>query len=123
MLGGYFPYVRAGRTRVKEPAVNFCEQVACAGAGEIVVVSMDRDGTFSGYDLDLLKQITDKVRIPVVSCGGAATTEDFYLSVSRGGCSAVAAGSMFAFQNGNRDSVLINYPDQPTLTKELYSRI
>jgi cyclase len=123
ILGGYFPYVRSGQTRVKESAVSFCERLEKAGAGEIIVVSIERDGTFSGYDIDFLSQVTSRVAVPVVACGGAASIEDFYLAVTRGGCSATAAGSMFAFRNGNRDSVLINYPDQTALIQEFYARI
>lgn len=123
LLGGYFPYIRSGQVRVKKPVVSFCEQLEMAGAGEIVVVSIDRDGMFSGYDIDLLSRITSKINIPVVACGGAATFEDFYRAITDGGCSATAAGSMFAFQNGNRDSVLINYPDQSTLAEKFYGRI
>jgi cyclase len=84
-----------------------------AGAGEIFLTSIDRDGTFDGYDLDLIGSVARAVGIPVVACGGAARPSDFVAAV-KAGASAVAAGSMFVFV-GPRRAVLISYPRQEDL--------
>lgn len=83
-----------------------CEELGC---GEIVVTFVDRDGTMTGYDLDLLAQIAGAVRVPVIPLGGAGTVEHLKQGI-RAGASAVAAGSMFVYY-GPRRAVLINYPD------------
>ncbi len=98
--------------------VAFCRQVEQCGAGELVVNSIDRDGTMSGYDLDLLHQITSAVTIPVVAMGGAGTLTDFRDAVERGGASAVAAGNLFVFFGKHR-AVLINYPARAKLESVL----
>lgn len=82
-----------------------------AGAGEIFINSIDLDGTMSGYDVELIRLISDAVKIPVIACGGAGTLEDFAKAIKIGHASAVAAGSMFVF-HGPRRAVLINYPEQ-----------
>ncbi len=79
------------------------------GAGEIIIQSMDRDGTMQGYDLDLVRRVADAVTIPVVALGGAGTVADLVRAHAEGHATAVAAGSLFVFQ-GPRRGVLINYP-------------
>ena len=90
-----------------------------AGAGEIFLNAIDRDGTYSGYDLELLKQLSEAVSVPVIACGGAGKIEDFALAV-KSGASAVAAGSMFVFQRPHQ-AVLISYPSQKELQEKLFS--
>ena len=80
------------------------------GAGEILINSIDMDGTMTGFDLELIKLISGSVKIPVIGCGGAGTLADLNKAITIGGASAVAAGSMFVFQ-GPRRAVLINYPE------------
>ena len=79
------------------------------GAGEILIQSVDRDGTWSGYDIELTRQISNAVSIPVIACGGAGGIEDFNSVVQVGNASAVAAGSLFVFQKKGK-GVLINFP-------------
>ena len=86
------------------------------GAGEILLTSIDRDGTFEGYDIELVKQVTSKVKIPVIVCGGAGKIEDFGEAVKKGGASAVAAGSMVVYQGKHR-AVLINFPSREELDR------
>ena len=81
------------------------------GAGEIILQSVVRDGTREGYDLPLVKAISEAVKIPVIALGGADTLKDFKKAISVG-ASAVAAGSMFVYHNGG---ILINYPDKKAL--------
>lgn len=67
------------------------------GAGEILITSIDRDGSMIGYDLELVREIVDAVNVPVIASGGAGTYQDLVDAVKMGGAAAVAAGSMFHF--------------------------
>jgi imidazole glycerol-phosphate synthase subunit HisF len=78
------------------------------GAGEIVLQSIDRDGGFCGYDIELVKMVASAVGIPVVAAGGAASVQDLWRVQYEGGASAAAAGSMFVF-HGPHKAVLITY--------------
>lgn len=98
------------------------QAAVAAGAGEIIVYSVDRDGTFSGYDIDLLKSVSSAVDVPVVACGGARNIGDMLAAISEGHCSAVAAGSMFVYQSERR-GVLISYPSQDALDANLFGRL
>ena len=89
--------------------VSFAVELATMGAGEILLNSVDRDGTFEGYDIDLIKSVSGVVNIPVIACGGAGKVGDFARAVKEGGASAVAAGSMMVF-HGKHKAVLISYP-------------
>ena len=116
-FGRYELYSHGGKR--KRP-VSLDEHLAALrrlNVGEVIVNSMDRDGTMSGYDLALLRHVTARVEAPVVACGGAATVEDFRQAVDAG-ASAVAAGSMFVFRGKHR-AVLISYPERKLLTQLL----
>jgi cyclase len=78
------------------------------GVGEIIINSIDQDGTMAGYDLQLIKSISESVKIPVVALGGASSLDDLKFA-KQNGASAVAAGSLFVFQKAHR-AVLITYP-------------
>lgn len=88
-----------------EAAARFCE----AGAGEIVVNSVDRDGTLAGYDIDLAKKMCDSLSVPLTMLGGAGALEDITRLFSEVGLVGAAAGSLFVFK-GKYKAVLINYP-------------
>ena len=77
----------------KTAAMRFADE----GAGEILLTSIDRDGTMKGYDLELVKAVTDAVNIPVIASGGAGNYQHMYEAVTEGGASAVAAASVFHF--------------------------
>jgi cyclase len=97
-------------------------QVTAAGAGEIIAYSIDRDGTWQGYDLGMLSAISSATDVPVVACGGAACVDDFRRAIVEAGCAAVAAGSLFVYQAKDR-GVLINYPTPEKLHTELFECI
>lgn len=82
--------------------------LALAGAGEIFLNSVDRDGAQQGYDLKLIAKVAQAVSIPLIACGGAGSTSDL-VAAAAAGASAVAAGSLFVFQGRHR-AVLISYP-------------
>ena len=113
-LGKYHCYTHSGTKNTRLNPIDLAKKVESNGAGEIFVNSIDRDGTMTGYDLDLIKMISDNVNIPVVASGGAGHLLDFQKAVDRGGATAVAAGSLFIFQ-GPHKAVLINYPSQDEL--------
>ena len=104
----------AGQNRSKYTPLNFARLMEEMGAGEIVLNSIDRDGTLSGYDLDLLSEITAAVSIPVIALGGAGNIQHFEQAIAKSRVSAVAAGSMFVFK-GVHKAVLINYPSVSSL--------
>lgn len=108
LLGKYEVFTHGGKKNIKLDPVRYAQLVEELGAGEILLNSIDRDGTMLGYDVDLLKRVCTSVNIPVVACGGAGKIEDFVDAVERGSASAVAAGSLFVFQGKHR-AVLISY--------------
>ncbi len=116
--GKYQVFTHSGTINAKKAPVEFAQEVEAAGAGEILLNSINCDGTMEGYDLRLLQHVTDIVNIPVVAIGGAGTLQHFQDAVERGGVSAVAAGSMFVFHGPHR-AVLINYPTQEELKQYL----
>jgi cyclase len=87
--------VKGGREATDLDAVAWAVRAADLGAGELLVTSMDRDGTRSGYDTDLLHAITSRVRVPVIASGGAAGPADLVAAVRAGGADAVLAASIF----------------------------
>jgi len=106
----------AGQKKSKYSPLEFAMLMEEMGAGEIVLNSIDRDGTMSGYDLETLSKVTEKVSVPVIALGGAGTLEHFEQAISQSKVSAIAAGSMFVFQ-GIHKAVLINYPSVSSLGK------
>ena len=119
-LGKYKVFTENGSVNTDQDPVQFAKKCEALGAGEILLNSIDRDGTYKGYDTELLKAVSSSVTIPVVVCGGASDIQDFRKAVTEGGASAVSAGSMFVFQRPH-NAVLISYPSQQALKEELYS--
>ncbi|NVB78321.1 MAG: imidazole glycerol phosphate synthase subunit HisF [Kofleriaceae bacterium] len=116
-LGRYAVVSHGGDKKQSTDVVHWAKTVERAGAGEILLNSVDRDGTRSGYDLELVRLVTSAVRIPVIACGGAGKVEHFAQAIASG-ASAVAAGSLFVFHGPHR-AVLITYPERTELTKWL----
>lgn len=114
LFGRYEVYAASGSRSTRRDPVDFARQMEEMGAGEILLNSIDLDGTMQGYDIELISRVSSAVGVPVVACGGAATSADFRAAVERGGASAVAAGSMFVYQGRHR-AVLISYPDEHEL--------
>ena len=116
LLGKYEIMVEAGKRKSGLEPVTFAKQMEEAGAGEILLNSIDRDGTMQGYDIELIRRVTSAVSIPVIACGGAGSTDDLGRAVIQGGASAVAAGSIFVF-HGRHRAVLINFPKRNELER------
>lgn len=90
-------YTRGGRAATGLDAVEWAAECAARGAGEILLTSMDRDGTLAGYDLELLQAINQAVNIPVIASGGAGEPAHFADAIQQGGADAVLAASLFHF--------------------------
>jgi len=114
LFGKYEIFTQSGKKNTKLDPIKFIKQMENMGAGEILINSIDRDGTMQGYDIDLIKKVAESVSIPVIACGGAGKIEDFEEAVKKGGASAVAAGSLFVFYGPNR-AILINFPTRQEL--------
>jgi cyclase len=121
LLGQYRVHTCCGRKATSLDPVEQAVQMEKRGAGEILLTSIDRDGTWSGYDLELVRRVASAVNIPVIACGGAGKVEDFGAAV-KAGASAVAAGSMVVYQ-GKGFGVLVNFPDRRELDKVLGSAV
>lgn len=114
------PTVRtnAGRHDSGLDPVAWAREAVNCGAGEILLTSMDREGTWGGFELQLVKRITDAVTVPVIAHGGAGSVADIGAVVRTAGASAVALGSMVVFQKKDM-GVLVNFPDHTILRVEL----
>ncbi len=113
LFGRYKIVSHSGTQAIETELDEYIQLVVEAGAGEIFLNSVDRDGMMKGYDLALIKQVSQSVNIPIIASGGAGKIEDMSLAISEGGASAVAAGSLFVFY-GKQKGVLINYPTDVT---------
>ena len=102
-------YVLGGRKATKYDPITFANIAEEQGAGEIILTSIEKEGTMTGYDYELIKKVSSSVSIPVIAHGGAGSLEDFKIAVKKFYASAVAAGSLFVY-HGPRKAVLINYP-------------
>ena len=94
---GWDVYTKGGRVNVGWDAVEWAARAERLGAGEILLTSMDSDGTRDGYDVELTRAVADAVSIPVIASGGAGRLEHFYEALTDGGASAVLAASLFHF--------------------------
>ena len=96
--GGWNIYKHGGRLDTGTDAVWWAKKVEALGAGEILLTSMDCDGTKAGYDLELTQTVADAVNIPVIASGGAGTLEHFYEAFTKGKADAVLAASLFHYK-------------------------
>ena len=95
--GKWEVFTHGGRKGTGLDAIDWARRMAESGAGEILLTSMDRDGTKSGFDLDLTRAVSDAVPVPVVASGGVGTLDHLVDGVTKGGASAVLAASIFHF--------------------------
>ena len=94
---GWEVFTHGGRRNTESDAVEWAVRAEKLGAGEILLTSMDRDGTREGYDIDLTRAVSSAINIPVIASGGAGRLEHFYEVLNGGGASAVLAASLFHF--------------------------
>ncbi len=115
LFGKYHVYSHSGTKKIGDDPFKWAKKLESEGAGEIILTSIDNDGTWNGYLLDLIKDISHKIDVPMIACGGAGSEDDFRKAV-HAGASAVAAGSMFVFQKKEM-GVLISFPSNLKITK------
>lgn len=110
-LGKEQTWISGGTKATGIDAVVFAQLMEKKGAGEIIIQSIERDGTMNGYDIPLIKKISQAVKIPVVALGGAGNIDHLKLAYKEGYANGLAAGSMFVY-HGARNGILINYPEK-----------
>jgi cyclase len=103
-----------GAKKEKENVVEWAKALAKAGAGELLITSIDREGTWEGYDIELIKRVTNTVSVPVIANGGAGSLDDIGRVVKEANASACAVGSMVVYQKKDM-GVLVNFPDRKKL--------
>lgn len=118
MWGKFQVYIMDGTKRVGEDPVQYAQKLEQQGVGELLVTSMDRDGTWSGYDGEVIHKIVKAVSIPVIANGGAGQIQHIEDVVKKHQASAVALGSMVVYQQKGL-GVLVNFPDKEELGRAL----
>lgn len=111
IFGKEYLWTYSGKISHNTKPEDFSKIMEEMGAGELIIQSIDKDGTMSGYDMELLKKITKSVTIPVVALGGAGNLDHMKEAFYNGYANGMAAGSMFVYNGANR-GVLINYPER-----------
>jgi len=111
LFNNYVTVYKNAKKKIKYLPWDFAKLMEEKGAGEIIIQSVERDGTYLGYDIELIKKITHSVTIPVVALGGAKDFNDFKKAYHETNACALAAGSLFVY-HGPRKAVLINYPNK-----------
>lgn len=117
-FGKHEVWSHAGKINTKKNPVAWAQQLEQHGAGEILLTSIDHEGTWRGFDIDLIKEVSDAVSIPVIAHGGSGSISDIGKAVKQGYASAVALGNMVVYQQKNM-GVLVNFPDKNELKAAL----
>lgn len=117
-LGKFSVCTKAGKYNTRRDPVSWAKEVEERGAGEILLTSIDREGSWQGFDVELVKAVADAVSIPVIAHGGAGCINDISEVVKQGNASAVAIGSMVVFQKQDM-GVLVHFPDRAKLEEAL----
>ena len=117
LFRGERTWVMSGSQSTAHTPLEFAKLVESKGAGEIIVQSVDKDGTMNGYDIDLVRSISTTVKIPVVALGGAGSKQDLTDAYLNGRANGLAAGSLFVYRDKKR-GVLLNYPEKKELSFE-----
>jgi imidazole glycerol-phosphate synthase subunit HisF len=116
LWGNYKVYDHVKKKTVGLTPAEYALQMCEAGAGELFINNVDKDGTYTGFDSQILESINKIVSVPVIACGGASGTNDLKEVVTKANVSGVAAGSIFVYQGPHR-AVLISYPSQEELQR------
>lgn len=109
-------FIKNGTLNIKKSPLDYAKHIESLGVGEIIMTCINREGSYEGFDLDLLKEISSEIKIPVVASGGAGDIADFSSVIKYANVHAVTAGSLFIFY-GPLKAVLINYPSYQNLEK------
>ena len=118
MFGKYQVFSNSGTKKQKVDPVDWAQELEQLGAGEILLTAIHQEGTWMGFDINIIEKISNAVNIPVIANGGASSIEDIEKAVKQGNASAVSLGSMVVYQNKGM-GVLVNFPDTEKLNKVL----
>ena len=118
MFGKYQVFSNSGTKKQKVDPVAWAQELEQLGAGEILLTAIHQEGTWNGFDINIIEKISNAVNIPVIANGGASSIEDIGKAVKKGNASAVSLGSMVVYQNKGM-GVLVNFPDTEKLNKVL----
>jgi cyclase len=112
-------FSNGGRLNTKKDVISWVKSCEALGAGEILLTSIEREGTWDGLDFDMIKAVTESVNIPVIAHGGAGTIDDIRIAIKECKCSAVGLGSMVVYQKKDM-GVLVNFPIASKLEDIIY---
>lgn len=121
LFGNYQVFSHVRKATLGLDPVKHAQNLQALGVGELFLNNVDHDGMMKGYDLKLIKKITEAVDIPVIACGGAGSVEDIEKVIGEAKAAAAAAGSMFVY-HGKHRAVLITYPEYQVLSK-IFSKL
>jgi imidazole glycerol-phosphate synthase subunit HisF len=114
LLGRYQTWIKAGKKSTGLSPLAFAKIMEDSGAGELIIQSIEKDGTMDGYDIEMIRSVSEHITIPVTVLGGAGTFSDMRELLDSTVVNGLAAGSMFVY-HGPRRAVLVNYPSQAEL--------
>jgi cyclase len=117
-LGKYEVWTNGGIINTKKKPDQWGKELEELGVGEILLTSIDKEGTWSGFDIELTRKVSDAVTVPVIAHGGAGTIEHIKQAVEQGKTSAVALGSMLVYQQKDM-GVLVNFPDHKQIEQAI----
>lgn len=118
MWGSHTAYIKDGSEKIDIEVIEFAKRAEDAGAGEILLTSIDREGTWSGFDLEITRKVSEAVRVPVIANGGAGSIQHIADVIKKGHASAACLGSMVVYQQKGM-GVLVNFPDKRELEQSL----
>tara|TARA_R110002073_G_scaffold41131_1_gene116511 strand:+ start:15019 stop:15783 length:765 start_codon:yes stop_codon:yes gene_type:complete len=118
VFGKYQVFSNSGKKKQKVNIIDWAKKLEQLGAGEILLTAIHQEGTWKGFDIELVESITNAVDVPVIANGGCANLKDIGAVVKKGNASAVSLGSMVVYQNKGM-GVLVNFPDNEKLKKVL----
>lgn len=118
IFGRYRVFLKNGTVKTKYSPIAFAKLMEEKGAGELLINNIEKDGTYKGYDLEMVRRIAQSLSIPTIALGGASNIIDMKDVILKGYANASAAGSIFVF-HGPRKAVLINYPTKTELNQLL----
>lgn len=119
LFGKYKVVLKNGTETIEQDYLSYARSLENAGAGEIFLNIVDRDGLYSGYDVEVVEKLASALSVPLIICGGAGSLGDFRKAI-QSGASAVAAGSFFVFQRPH-NAVLISYPSRKELLEKVFA--
>lgn len=118
MFGKYEVYSHSGKKKQKKDIIAWVKELETLGAGEILLTAIHQEGTWKGFDINLIEKISNAVNIPVIANGGASSVEDIEMAMKKGKASAISVGSMVVYQSKGM-GVLVNFPDRVKLNQAL----